>query len=234
MGRILQPEKLGRFYKVSSTQVALEPSTYNIGGQQIRSLANVFLTPGTLTANTLYFVYINSSKVLSASLSAPTVQGTSYKLVGAFATEATGAVSFTINIEGAPQLQSEYVLSVTGSNSWSTVRAVGVPYKTCEGAWRLGLNINGTISSNTNVTITIAGIVTVAASQSVYASHDGGVSVAHNQSAFPSGANTIMAYTSGASVTRFVFAGDVELASMPTFLGANIDTYWTNTPLRDC
>ena len=55
----------------------------------------------------------------------------------------------------------QYDLTVTGAN-WTTTRAVGVPYKTTDGTWKLWFSITGTRSSGSAITaftLTVAGVV---------------------------------------------------------------------------
>ncbi len=55
----------------------------------------------------------------------------------------------------------DFDLSVTGSNTWATIKAKGVFYKTNNGSWYLDFIIYGTVASGsrTSQDITIAGIV---------------------------------------------------------------------------
>ena len=46
------------------------------------------------------------------------------------------------------------ILQITGTSSWVTTRAVGIPYQTLDGAWRLRFNIAGTSSSVASVSLT--------------------------------------------------------------------------------
>ena len=53
----------------------------------------------------------------------------------------------------------QYNLTVTGTN-WTTSRAVGVPYQTINGVWRLRGNVSGSISvASATLTLSIDGIL---------------------------------------------------------------------------
>jgi len=109
---------------------------------------------------------------------------------------------------------TQFLLTVTGP-SWTTSRAVGIPYLTLDGQWRLRINIRGTIPTNTALVISIAGVVfsNAAGSQVINISTD-------NFNGFVA---TVVAGTgnitmnSVTSDTIWGVSGDVELESKPTF-----------------
>lgn len=113
----------------------------------------------------------------------------------------------------------QYDLSVTGTN-WSSVKAVGVPYKTLDGTWRMSLNIGGAFSSATsNSTISVSGV----SFSSFSANGRQALGVATplaptsaNEGATISSSGDI-SLKSASSTTEWLVSGDVELSSMPTF-----------------
>lgn len=82
------------------------------------------------------------------------------------ADEATRTCSLTIEpvTQAKPQPElieqtfKQYDLTVTGTN-WTTTRAIGMPYRTVDGTWRLKGNVRGAISSAANnITLTISDV----------------------------------------------------------------------------
>lgn len=127
-----------------------------------------------------------------------------------------------IGAEADSQMMSkQYALTVTGDNSWSTTRAVGIPYFVYDTsgnkAWRLKFNISGTVTSNSNTTLALLGIVfkTVSGGQAGSLMDAGYTTGGTAQCG--SGSNNIAIRAETAS-TIFVVSGDVELDSKPTFL----------------
>jgi hypothetical protein len=111
----------------------------------------------------------------------------------------------------------QYSLTVTGTN-WTTTRAVGLPYQTQDGLWRLKFNIWGTTSSPASSITDLAvtgvtfktGIYQVCAGKAV-----GTVPYTAMAQAKPA-TSVIEIY--GSSSTTWGAAGDVELDSKPTFI----------------
>jgi hypothetical protein len=116
------------------------------------------------------------------------------------------------NIGSVNLADKQYDLTVTATN-WTTTRAVGIPYKTREGAWRLRFNISGTLSITGVPTITISGI----------SFKTGLYQVATVQSGAATGTNayinpaTGQVQANGSNHTAWYFAGDAELDSIPTW-----------------
>lgn len=108
----------------------------------------------------------------------------------------------------------QYDLTVTGTSSWSTGHAKGIPYKTKDGTWRLRFNIYGTTSSVSSVSIHIAGITSIATyEQAIAESNYGGTHL--YQYINPNSDQIDIAGTT--ATTKWFCSGDVELASMPTW-----------------
>ena len=126
----------------------------------------------------------------------------------------------------APDLRDiQYDLTVTGT-TWATVRAVGIPFRTKEGAWRLQFSIMGTKTSGsgTSYSMTISGIVSKNISN-YYQTFEGsawdGNCVVTNNYIAPNTAVLICSYQT-LTTTGFHIAGNIELESIPTWA---TDTY---------
>jgi len=129
----------------------------------------------------------------------------------------------TENIVTPANSPRETSLTVTGT-SWTTTRAVGVYYRTADGAHRLNFNIRGsrtTGSSISQYTITISGVtfknvanfnqpVSLSASN-LTSDRDVGYAITNT------GASTITAWFASNDPSSFGFSGDVELDSKPTW-----------------
>lgn len=111
----------------------------------------------------------------------------------------------------------QYTLSVSGTSSWVTSYAVGVPYQTLDGQWRIRINIEGTSSINTPVDLTITGVVfktTGSVGQALAVWSNG---AAGNYGRANSGANTIRMLCT-ANSTQWGVTGDVALDDKPSFV----------------
>lgn len=120
----------------------------------------------------------------------------------------------------------QYTLTVTDTN-WTTGRAVGVPYRTLDGTWRLRFNIVGTYSVGTTLSnLTVAGVTFGSAVQtfSTYltdAVRDCPTNIARTNSLGNILTMRGLDYTvvnTIASITGVRAAGDVELAGKPTWV----------------
>ena len=166
-----------------------------------------------------------------------TASGASYRLI--FHIGTTNASAWTVNIcnvfMGIQDItyanlgDRQYTLTVTGTN-WVTSRAVGIPYKTLDGAWRLKFNINGYLSSGTSsFTGTISGVTfknilswggSGIGGQPINASLDvaGATDVADLEKSYVTpNASTFVIETTSTSFVDLMLSGDVELESMPTW-----------------
>ncbi len=108
-------------------------------------------------------------------------------------------------------------LIVTGDNSWSTLRAVGFPYKTRNNMWRLVFNIVGTCTTNTNLSLVVSSVTWKAT---------GGVgqAAAYMDAGYGTGGSVQCSSGNGnisirmqTSSTAAAMAGDLELDSRPAF-----------------
>lgn len=112
---------------------------------------------------------------------------------------------------------TQFVLTATGTN-WTTTRAVGVPYRTADGAWRIRLNVAGTLSvAAATPAITITNVTfKTGQQQACTAADNNGVRTFSYSRANP-GASTVTTNFSG-TVTDLSFSCDVELDSKPSFV----------------
>lgn len=153
------------------------------------------------------------------------IDSTSYRLCVHVAS--TNANAYTINFDNISvgpntliygNIQDrQYDLTVTGTN-WTTARAVGVPYKTRDGIWRLKFNINGalTTATLTSYTLTITGVTFktgFAQAVSAFNQNNAAACTARVTAA----TNTVVVYHASTSIDAYYISGDVELDSQPTF-----------------
>jgi hypothetical protein len=118
--------------------------------------------------------------------------------------------------------------SISGTNSWSTVRGILVPYQMQDGTWRLKFNIVGNVSGVTAAGSAITGVSIITITGITFASQDqsccahGGNSIYAGVARANGGGGTISITVvnpsaSSGGITQFSCSGDVELASKPTF-----------------
>lgn len=108
-------------------------------------------------------------------------------------------------------------LIVTGTN-WTTTRAVGVPYKTMGGAYRVRINLVGTTSvGTTTLDLTIQGLTFKGPSgyTQAVAFSSGNVTLT---GLVKSGGGSILNLITGAPQTTFRVSADLELDSKPSFI----------------
>lgn len=167
----------------------------------------------------------------------PAVLDGSGKFVGEFQTEAspnndyrlifhvatTNATAYTLNVDqiqcGPSQLMyanlqdRQYALTVSGPTGWATTSAVGIPYKTKDGAWRLRFNIHGTFTSASTGAVTISGVtyktgivqaVTATTSTSSYI-------------VYCEADSSAISFSLSANATQIQLSGDLYLNAMPTW-----------------
>jgi hypothetical protein len=106
-----------------------------------------------------------------------------------------------------------YNLTVTGTN-WTTAKAIGLPYKTLSGTWRIIINIAGTVSATNTLTLTVAGITFQAQHQAVSASMDNNTGF----NVYATGGASTIYVNSGTNFSAVNISADVELTSKPTFV----------------
>jgi len=116
--------------------------------------------------------------------------------------------------------QHEYVsplldLTCGGPAGWVTTRAVGVFYKTSNGAWKLNFNIVGAAGINTDFSVTVTGVTFKNVANNYQAISVGSVGgfITYNY-ATPN--SSVVRCTYNANVTSIRVSGDVELDAKPT------------------
>jgi len=117
-----------------------------------------------------------------------------------------------------PGFLKQYSITVTNvANNWVTVIAVGIPYQTIDGSWRLIFNVSGTFDANTSYDLNFAGVVweTTASNQQVVTFQTYGVDNVRIYCNTNPTTGTIL--TRGASVTNGHWSGDILLVSKPTW-----------------
>jgi len=122
----------------------------------------------------------------------------------------------TLYVDGVDISMSQVALTVTGNNSWSTTRAVGIKYQTLDGTWRLRFNIVGGISSASSGYVEISGIKGKNVSayyQSVSVASDSNV----RGSGFMYPNQGRIDYNVSSSVTNISISGDIELNEEPSW-----------------
>lgn len=113
-------------------------------------------------------------------------------------------------------IQKQYTLSASGTN-WTTGYAIGIPYRTLGGTWRLRFNIKGTISiAANNLTLTLTGVTFKAVSQQAVTTRYG-AGAAGGKCQTGAGVGTFTGEYS-ANQTNLSYSGDVELESKPSFV----------------
>lgn len=117
-----------------------------------------------------------------------------------------------------PSVGKQYSLTAShNAGSPVLVRAIGVPYQTGDGAWRLRFNIVFTHSTSTNYAVTITGVTFKNVTGYYQSVSCGSGSVVFGRAYVNPGLSTItMENASG--VTATYMSGDVELDSKPTFV----------------
>ena len=106
-----------------------------------------------------------------------------------------------------------YNLTVTGTN-WTTVKAIGTPYQTASGAWRILINVQGTFSSGTtSVNLTVAGLS--------FDLGNAGGAMGVGSSPYHATcqlANNTLICNMGSSTTQFYLSADALLSAKPTWM----------------
>lgn len=114
--------------------------------------------------------------------------------------------------------------TVTATN-WTTVSAVMIPYQTIDGTWRLTFNFKGIVSASATVVSVIAsGIVFITNSDQAISGHitgNGSASVSDQVAGNSIGVNFFqIGYNTALGPGKeWLYSGDVELASKPTWAG---------------
>lgn len=123
------------------------------------------------------------------------------------------------SVATGPAGWEQYALTVTGTN-WTTTKAVGVPYKTLDGTWRMTLSVGGLFSSATGESsVYITGVAFNSFSNNgrqALAVSTPLIRTTANEGATVSGSGEIRLSSAG-TTTEWVVSGDVELTNQPTF-----------------
>ena len=112
------------------------------------------------------------------------------------------------------------VTYTSGGGTLSAVnRAVFIPYQSQDGTWRLKLNGNITLSSasRTEVQFTINGVTSIALYQAIPGSAGDGTNPYLIIAAVKPSSGVVDIACASATTTIYYFAGDIELASKPTW-----------------
>ena len=112
----------------------------------------------------------------------------------------------------------QYALTVTGS-TWTSRQAVGIPYRTLDGTWRLKFNIEGGVTSSprSSYSLSISGVMFKSGvDQAIHFRHTSDAE--QYTEVAQSGASTIYVGHGAVSTSCYQAFGDVELASKPTFV----------------
>jgi hypothetical protein len=111
--------------------------------------------------------------------------------------------------------------TLSGSNSWSTVRGVFRPFQTQDGTWFLWMQVQGTVSSasRTSSTVDINGITTknVAGYNQALACTSGGSATDSPSAEMGENDNTVVFRHATDTTTRYSFEGTIELNAKPTW-----------------
>ncbi len=124
--------------------------------------------------------------------------------------------------------QKQYVVGTTYTNgtptltgtNWSTTRATLLPYQTVDGAWRLRLNVWGSMTgSPTSLTLSLSGVLFYLGRQALAVNYGGGVPVAMYAytDSFSTPTNTIVFNSTSNSGGTLSISGDVELTGKPSW-----------------
>lgn len=149
-------------------------------------------------------------------------------ILGAVAASADQLTKVTLNIRpkrarviGAiPTLYGkQYDLAITSvSAGWVVSRAVGIPYLTENGVWRLRFNLHGTCTAANVVTLDFTGVVfKTGYTQAVIGQlHSGGTYITTYKASTESG-DTGIIFDGSSTYTNILCSGDVELDSKPAW-----------------
>jgi hypothetical protein len=111
--------------------------------------------------------------------------------------------------------------TLSGTNSWSTVRGVFRPFQTQDGTWFLWMQVQGTVSSasRSSSTVDINGITTknVASYNQALACTSGGSATDSPSAEISENDNTVVMRHATDTTSRYSFEGTIELESKPTW-----------------
>ncbi len=125
-----------------------------------------------------------------------------------------------LSAAGTPRPTQVELAVSTDDGAWTTDRAVGVPYQTADGSWRLVFNIAGRCwTPRTELAVVIAGVTFAGGDffeQPVSVFTAAGAAVAVGRT-LPATGNIGVSVAVGSAKARFNLSGDVALAGRPAF-----------------
>lgn len=191
---------------------------------------------------------LNTPKVdLQGSTYVTTIKGSnsateSYNIIAPTAKPTANNQAWTHNTDGTSQFEtitagdavmympSQYTLTVTGT-SWSTERAVGVVYKTLDGAYRMAFNIAGNTSSGTRTDydLSISNVTSKnTAGQAVSCQVTNGSASIQCFAAINANSGTIRVSNTSQTTQYYRVSGDIELNAAPSFYTDDTSTIVDN------
>lgn len=208
----------GRVHYNNTTSVIVYPYYDDVGA------SSGYISRNTIST-TVPDTWVNNDKITMV-FTVPIVGWTAQDYLGKML---TGFSQSTNTKPGLSLTPKQYVAGtaytngtpdVTGSETYTKVRCLLVPYQTYDGTWRLRFNFAGTVSSGsrTAFTLTVSGVTfknTANFYQTVSAISSS--STATSQGYANPNAGTITINHASASTTGYYAAGDVELGSKPTW-----------------
>ena len=201
-----------QFYDVTNGAYLATPSSEDLAMTYTSNDTGCSIVKAMVTPSTDILVELRIKEVSNITNVHASYSWAAIKQIGTLETPNT--YPFLVNAQ-------QYNLTVTGSN-WTTTRAVGVPYKTTDGSWRLKFNIVGAVSAatRTEYTVTIAG-VTFKNVASFYQDVSAGPMDAgptRERSFVTPNTGNITTDHSSFSTTTYNYSGDVELNVQPDFI----------------
>ena len=151
MAQVLSADKIQNLTQALGVVTLPSGSILTIGGQQYTTSTNISVTPTSLSANTLYFVYAyisggNVTLTWSTNVnSVGPVGATSWKLVGAFMSNGLASVAFGsfVNIVGVPE--TDWISYLPSTSNWTNTIPTGVyriTGRTCQ--YEINIAFSGT------------------------------------------------------------------------------------------
>ncbi len=129
-------------------------------------------------------------------------------------------------VTGSFQALTQYLVGTAYTNgtptlaatNWTNTRTTLLPYQTIDGTWRLRMNIWGSITSTTTVSMTMSGVLFQTGRQALAVNPGGGTPIAIYCycDAFSGPTNSIFTNSPSAFIALSI-SGDVELTGKPTW-----------------
>ena len=126
-----------------------------------------------------------------------------------------GGAGSKSGVIGELLVEKQYDLAMSSSN-WTKTSALGIPYKTIDGAWRLRFNILGSTTVTSSFSLTISGVV-FTGNDAVSITTDGGTRLAGASYTNAGAATFLCVALAGVSLGTVKASGDVRLNSKPTW-----------------